>query len=86
MLTCATVPAVANEPEQERETAHRMPGRMATATIIEVVTTADLMQQAIYEGHPQERVEHLREVARSQFEAYLDLMAEAAVRVRALNP
>lgn len=77
---------VANTPEHDRETAHRAPGRMATATIIECVTTADLMQQAIYEGHPQERVEHLREVARAQFEAYLDLMAESAVRVRALNP
>lgn len=59
---------------------------MATATILEVVSTADLMQQAIYEGHPQQRVDHLREVARAQFEAYLDLMAEAAVRVRELNP
>lgn len=85
-MTCATVPAVATDPEQERETAHRKPNRMATATILEVVSTADLMQQAIYEGHPRERVDQLREVARAQFEAYLDLMAEAAVRVRSLNP
>lgn len=86
MRTCARVLPVASNPENDRETEHRMPGRMATATIIECVTTADLMQQAIYEGHPQERVEHLREVARAQFEAYLDLMAQSAMQVRALNP
>lgn len=85
-MTCAIIAPVANTPEHDRETAHRVPGRMATATIIECVTTADLMQQAIYEGHPQERIEHLREVARAQFEAYLDLMAQSAMQVRALNP
>lgn len=85
-MTCAKVQPVANDPDHHRETAHRLPARMATATIIEVVTTADLMQQAIYEGHPQERIEHLREVARAQLEAYLDLMAQSAVQVRALNP
>lgn len=82
MQTCATVPAVKTDPNPSHET----PGRLATATIIDCVTTADLMQQAIYEGHPQERIEYLREVARAQFEAYLDLMAQSATQVRALRP
>lgn len=86
MLTCATVPPVASNTNDEREMAHRMPGALATATIIDVVTTADLMQRAIYEDHPREEVERLREIARAQFEAYLDLMAQAATHVRALRP
>ncbi len=78
--------SVSTKHEDERDAAHRIPGALATATIIDVVTTADLMQQAIYEGHPREEVERLREVARAQFEAYLDLMAQAATHVRALRP
>jgi hypothetical protein len=86
MQTCATVPPVATDPEHERETAHRMPSKMATEIILDVVTTADLMQKAIYNDQLQAEIERLREVARAQFEAYLDAMAEAATYVRALRP
>lgn len=86
MLTCATVPAVATNPEHERETAHRMPSKMSTEIILDVVTTADLMQKAIYNSEPQAEIERLREVARAQFEAYLDAMASAATHVRFLKP
>ena len=86
MLTCATVPAVANEPQHQRETAHRMPSKMSTEIILDVVTTADLMQKAIYNDQPQAEIERLREVARAQFEAYLDAMAESATHVLALRP
>lgn len=86
MNICGTIQPVADHSKDQRETSHRLPGRMATATIIDCVTTADLMQQAVYEGHPQHEVERLREVARAQFEAYLDLMTQAATHVRALRP
>lgn len=86
MLTCATVPPVAINPEHERETAHRMPSKMSTEIILDVVTTADLMQKAIYNDQGQTEIERLREVARAQFEAYLDAMAAAATHVRALRP
>lgn len=85
MITCDIIQTVASN-TNDRETAHRLPGAMATATIIDAVSTADLMQQAVYEGHPQKEVERLREVARTQFEAYLDLMTQAATHVRALRP
>lgn len=84
-MTCAIIPSVARNTD-DRETAHRMPSKMSTEIILDVVTTADLMQKAIYKGEPQSEIERLREVARSQFEAYLDSMAEAATHVRALRP
>jgi hypothetical protein len=86
MRTRAIIHPMPSNSNDDRETAHRIPGALATATIIDVVTTADLMQQAVYEGHPREEVERLREIARAQFEAYLDLMVQSANHVRALRP
>lgn len=85
-MTCAIINPMARNPDDDRETAHLMPSKMSTEIILDVVTTADLMQKAIYTGEPREDVERLREVARAQFEAYLDAMAAAATHVRFLKP
>lgn len=70
----------------KRPAAHKMPMAMAHDVILDIVTTADLMQKAIYTGAPAAEVERIREAGRSQFEAYMDLMAQAATHVRALKP
>lgn len=86
-MTCGTVPAVkpVSDPDK-RLPAHKMPMAMAHDVLLDCVTSADLMQKAIYAAQPESEVERLRETARSQFEAYLDLMGEAATHVRALKP
>lgn len=87
-MTCEIVAPVSRRiPEDDpRLTAHKMPGTLAHEVILSIVDTADLMQKAIYKGAPDEEVERLREIGRAQFEAYMDLMAHAAIHVRALKP
>lgn len=88
MLTCATFPAVTRriDPDDPRLTAPDMAARMATETLLDVVTSADLLTKAILNDNPIEQQQKIIEVARAQFEAYLDLMAEAAHHARALKP
>jgi len=86
MLTCASVPTVKPVDPDKRLPAHKMPVAMANEAFLDVVETTSQMQKAIYIGQPDAEAERLREIARAQFEAYLDLMAQAAVHVRALRP
>ena len=44
------------------------------------------MQQAIANQQPQSEVQRYRELARAQFEAYLDLMAEAGHHAGQIKP
>lgn len=86
-MLCATLASVSRPTDPDkRQPAHRMPMALANEAFLDVINTADQMQKAIYNGKPEAEAEHLREVARAQFEAYLDLMAQAAVHVRALKP
>lgn len=87
-MTCATFPAVTRRIDHDdpRLTAPDMAARMATETLLDVVTSADLLTKAILNDNPIEQQQKIIEVARAQFEAYLDLMAEAAHHARALKP
>lgn len=69
-----------------RLTAHRMPMALAGEVLQDLITAADLMQQAVYLARPQSEIDRHREAARALAESYLDLMAEAATHVRALKP
>jgi 2-oxoglutarate dehydrogenase complex dehydrogenase (E1) component-like enzyme len=86
-MACAIVPPVTRRIDHDdpRLTAPDMAARMATETLMDVVTSADLLQKAIINDNPVEQ-QKIIEVARAQFEAYLDLMAEAAHHARALKP
>lgn len=88
MLTCATVPAVTRRIDNDDPslTAPDMAARMATETLLDIVTSADLLTKAIIHDNPIEQQQKIIEVARAQFEAYLDLMMEAARHARALKP
>jgi hypothetical protein len=88
MLTCATVPAVTRRIDHDdpSPTAPDMAARMATETLLDIVTSADLLTKAIIHDNPIEQQQKIIEVARAQFEAYLDLMAQAAHHARALKP
>lgn len=88
MQTCATFVVMSDriDIEDPRLSAHRMPMAMATETLQDLITSADLMQEAIYNGLPQSEIDRHRDAARAQAEAYIDLMAEAATHVRALKP
>jgi len=88
MLTCATVPAVTRRIDNDDPslTAPDMAARMATETLLDIVTSADLLTKAIIHDNPIEQQQKIIEVARAQFEAYLDLMAQAAHHARALKP
>ena len=88
MLTCATVPAVTRRIDNDDPslTAPDMAARMATETLLDIVTSADLLTKAIINDNPIEQQQKIIEVARAQFEAYLDLMAQAAHHARALKP
>lgn len=86
-MTCATLASVSRRIDPDKRLpAHRMPMALANEAFLDVINTADQMQKAIYNGKPEAEAERLREIARAQFEAYLDLMAQAAVHVRALKP
>ncbi|MNU01486.1 hypothetical protein D3C72_2449080 [compost metagenome] len=63
-----------------------MPSAMATETLLDIITSADLLQKAILHDNPVEQQQKIIETAKAQFEAYLDLMAEAARLTRALKP
>lgn len=88
MLTCATVPAVTRRIDNDDPSlsAPDMAARMATETLLDIVTSADLLTKAIIHDNPIEQQQKIIEVARAQFEAYLDLMAQAAHHARALKP
>ena len=88
MRACDIIPPVPKyiDPEDPRVTAHKMPAAMATETLLDIVTTADLLQDAILMDSPIEQQQKLIETARAQFESYLDLMAQAARHARALKP
>ena len=87
-MTCATVPAVTRRIDNDDPslTAPDMAARMATETLLDIVTSADLLTKAIIHDNPVEQQQKIIEVARAQFEAYLDLMAQAAHHARALKP
>lgn len=87
-MTCATVPAVTRRLDHDdpRIDAHKMPAAMATETLMDIIASADLLQKAILLDNPIEQQQKIIEMAKSQFEAYLDLMAEAAHHARALKP
>ena len=87
-MTCATVPAVTRRIDKDdpRVTAPDMAARMATETLLDIVTSADLLTKAIIHNNPVDQQQKIIEVARAQFEAYLDLMAQAAHHARALKP
>lgn len=88
MLTCATVPAVTRRIDNDDPslTAPDMAARMATETLLDIVTSADLLTKAIIYDNSIEQQQKIIEVARAQFEAYLDLMAQSAHHARALKP
>lgn len=88
MLTCATVQSVTRRIDKDdpRATAPDMAARMATEILLDIVTSADLLTKAIIRDNPVEQQQKIIEVARAQFEAYLDLMAQAAHHARALKP
>lgn len=88
MLTCATVPAVTRRIDNDDPslTAPDMAARMATETLMDIVGSTDLLQKSIIHDNPIEQQQKIIEVARAQFEAYLDLMMEAARHARALKP
>ena len=87
-MTCATVPAVTRRIDNDDPSlsAPDMAARMATETLLDIVTSADLLTKAIIHDNPIEQQQKIIEVARAQFEAYLDLMAQAAHHARALKP
>lgn len=84
-MTCATVPPVSERPDIDTD-AHRLPMAMATETIMDVVTTAGQMQEAVANQQPASEIQRLRDLASAQFEAYLDLMAEAGHLAGKLKP
>ena len=87
-MTCATVQIVTRRiaHDDPRLNAHKMPMAMATETIMDCASTAGQMQQAIAHGQPQSEVQRYRDLAKAQFESYLDLMAEAAHHAGRLRP
>ena len=86
MLTCAILTPVASDDTDPRFKAHKMPAAMATETLLDVISSADLLQKAILADSPIEQQQKIIETAKAQFEAYLDLMAEAARHARVLKP
>jgi hypothetical protein len=83
-MTCAMIQPMRGE--RDDVPAHKMPAKMSSETLLDLINTAATMQQAIIAGLPESEILRLRDVARAQAEAYLDLMAEAAVHVRSLRP
>lgn len=87
-MTCAILPFVKRyiDHDDPRLTAHHEPMALATKAVIDCARTAGEMQQAIAHHKPQDEVQNLRDIARAQFEAYLDLMAEAGHHAGRLKP
>lgn len=87
-MTCATVAAVTRRIDHDdpRLTAHKMPLAMAGEALSDLISSGDLLQEAIIRDAPQAEQQKIREVAMAQAEAYLDMMAQAATHVRALKP
>lgn len=87
-MICAIVAPVTDDftSDDPRFTAHKMPSAMATETLLDVITSADLLQKAILHDNPIEQQMKIIETAKAQFESYLDLMAQAARHARALKP
>ena len=87
-MTCETVSPVTDRMDHDdpRLTAHKMPAAMATETLLDIIGSADLLQKSIINDNPVEQQQKIIEVARAQFESYLDLMAEAARHARVLKP
>ena len=87
-MTCATVPAMNRRiaSDDPRLNAHKMPMAMATETLQDIISSADALQKAILDDATLEQQQKIREVAMSQAESYLDLMAQAARHARALKP
>jgi 2-C-methyl-D-erythritol 4-phosphate cytidylyltransferase len=88
MHTCVIVPPVTNyiDPEDPRATAHQMPMAMATETLQDIISSADLLQKAIIDDASHAEQAKIREIGIAQCESYFDLMAEAARHSRALKP
>lgn len=88
MLTCVILPTVANDftSDDPRFTAHKMPQAMATEALLDIINSADLLQKSIIFDNDIAQQLKIIEVARAQFESYLDLMAEAAHCARAIKP
>lgn len=84
-MTCATVSPVSDRPDIA-EPAHRLPMELATETIHDMIDSADRLMDSILAGEPPEAQQKIREVAQAQFEAYLDLMAQAATLTLAQDP
>lgn len=82
----ATVSPVSDQKSDPSLTAHRMPMELATETIHDMIDSADKLMNSIIDGEPAEAQQKIRDVALAQFEAYLDLMAQAATHARALKP
>lgn len=80
---CATVQSVSDAPDP---TAHKMPAMMASETLIDIIDNAHDIQLAITNDEPQAGIEKRRQRGRDLFEAYMDLMIEAAVHARKLKP
>lgn len=82
----ATVPAVTDRDAPAPVKPHKMAMAMATETLMDIVGSARALEAAIIDDHGVAAQEKIRETARAQFEAYLDLTAQAATHVRALKP
>ena len=85
-MTYGIISSVANDSTDPRFTAHKMPSAMATETLLDIISSADLLQKSILYDNPVEQQLKIIETAKAQFEAYLDLMAEAARLARAIKP
>jgi hypothetical protein len=85
MNACVILQPVSDAPNP-RLTAHRMPMALANETFSDMITSAELLQKAVINDQPETELQRLRDTAKAQFEAYLDLMEMAAVHVRALKP
>jgi len=72
--------------DDPRLNAHRMPMELATETILDCATTAGQMQEAVANQQPQCEIQRYRDLARAQFETYLDLMAEAGHHAGQIKP
>lgn len=59
---------------------------LAIEALQDIITTADLLQQAIVAEAAPGEIQKLRDTAKSQFEAYLDLKERAAVAALKLKP
>ncbi len=88
MQTCATLPSMTDriDIDDPRLGAHKMPVQLAIETMLDIISTGEELQAAIINDADRVEQERIRDVARAQFEAYLDLTAQAATAVRALKP